>query len=157
MTTGGGRVLFARRLAVHAHPKTTRMRLRAFVDSYPAPLYTIAAFVILAAVLRVPQLAMLTLFPAVRLAWAMHRQNAVNRRLGVSAMDLDLARIPPIALVEADDAVYAMTHLWWHGDRTPQEDPLGWDQAQIDRHRERVLGAADIVIPGHGEPFRVRG
>jgi glyoxylase-like metal-dependent hydrolase (beta-lactamase superfamily II) len=60
-------------------------------------------------------------------------------------------------LVEADDAVYAMTHLWWHADRTPQEDPLGWDQAQIDRHRERVLGAADIVIPGHGAPFRVRG
>ncbi len=58
-------------------------------------------------------------------------------------------------IVEADDAVYAMTHLWWRGDRTPAEDPLAWDQAQIDRHRERVLAVADVVIPGHGEPFRV--
>ena len=60
-------------------------------------------------------------------------------------------------LVEADDAVYAMTHLWWHGDRTPEVDPFAFDQAVLDTHRERVLAAADIVIPGHGEPFRVRG
>ena len=60
-------------------------------------------------------------------------------------------------LVEADDAIYAMTHLWWHADRSPQEDPLGFDQGLIEQHRERVLGAADIVIPGHGAPFRVRG
>jgi glyoxylase-like metal-dependent hydrolase (beta-lactamase superfamily II) len=60
-------------------------------------------------------------------------------------------------LVEADDAVYAMTHLWWKGDRTPVVDPLAFDQALIETHRERVLGAADVVIPGHGEPFRVRG
>jgi glyoxylase-like metal-dependent hydrolase (beta-lactamase superfamily II) len=60
-------------------------------------------------------------------------------------------------IVEADDAVYALTHLWWKGDRTPVVDPLAWDQAAIERGRERVLAAADIVIPGHGEAFRVRG
>jgi glyoxylase-like metal-dependent hydrolase (beta-lactamase superfamily II) len=60
-------------------------------------------------------------------------------------------------VVEADDAVYAMTHLWWHADRTPLEDPIAFDQALIDTHRERVLAAADIVIPGHGASFRVRG
>jgi glyoxylase-like metal-dependent hydrolase (beta-lactamase superfamily II) len=58
-------------------------------------------------------------------------------------------------VVEADDAVYAMTHLWWREDRTPVEDPLGWDQGAIDQNRERVLAAADIVIPGHGPAFRV--
>ena len=58
-------------------------------------------------------------------------------------------------VVEADDAVYAMTHLWWREDRTPVEDPLGWDQGAIDQNRERVLAAADIVIPGHGTAFRV--
>jgi len=58
-------------------------------------------------------------------------------------------------IVEADDAVYALTHLWWKGDRTPLIDPLAWDQAAVERGRERVLAAADIVIPGHGEPFRV--
>ncbi len=59
-------------------------------------------------------------------------------------------------IVEADDASYALTHLWWKGDRTPIIDPLAWDQAAIDRGRARVLKAVDIVIPGHGEPFRVR-
>lgn len=59
-------------------------------------------------------------------------------------------------IVEADDAVYAMTHLWWRGDRTPAIDPLAWDQAAIERGRARVLAVADVVVPGHGEPFRVR-
>jgi len=60
-------------------------------------------------------------------------------------------------VVEADDATYALTHLWWRGDRTPVIDPLAWDQAALERGRERVLAEADIVIPGHGEPFRVHG
>jgi glyoxylase-like metal-dependent hydrolase (beta-lactamase superfamily II) len=59
-------------------------------------------------------------------------------------------------VVRADDAVYAMTHLWWKEDRTPEIDPLGDDQAAIDAGRTRVLAAADIVIPGHGPAFRVR-
>jgi glyoxylase-like metal-dependent hydrolase (beta-lactamase superfamily II) len=59
-------------------------------------------------------------------------------------------------MVEADDAVYAMTHLWWREDRTPAVDPLAADQASIEVHRARVLAAADIVIPGHGGPFRTR-
>ena len=59
-------------------------------------------------------------------------------------------------VVEADDGVYAMTHLWWYADRTPEVDPLGADQAAIVRGRERVLAAADVVIPGHGPSFRVR-
>jgi glyoxylase-like metal-dependent hydrolase (beta-lactamase superfamily II) len=58
-------------------------------------------------------------------------------------------------LVEADDAVYAMTHLWWHEDMTPEQDPLADDQAALEVSRRRVLAAAEIVIPGHGGPFRV--
>ena len=58
-------------------------------------------------------------------------------------------------IVEADDGVYAMTHLWWHQDRSPEIDPLGDDQAAIEAGRGRILAAADIVIPGHGGPFRV--
>ena len=60
-------------------------------------------------------------------------------------------------VVTADDGVYAMTHLWWKADRTPEIDPLGSDQAAIEVGRARVLAAADIVIPGHGPSFRVRG
>jgi hypothetical protein len=59
-------------------------------------------------------------------------------------------------VVEADDAVYALTHLWWRGDRTPDIDPLAWDQAALERGRARVLEVVEIVIPGHGTPFRVR-
>lgn len=58
-------------------------------------------------------------------------------------------------IVEADDAVYAMTHLWWHEDMTPDEDPLADDQATLVISRRRVLAAVDVVIPGHGGPFRV--
>jgi glyoxylase-like metal-dependent hydrolase (beta-lactamase superfamily II) len=60
-------------------------------------------------------------------------------------------------IVEADDGVYALTHLWWLTDRTPVIDPYAPDQAVLDAQRERVLAVADIVIPGHGESFRTRG
>lgn len=59
-------------------------------------------------------------------------------------------------VVEADDATYAMTHCWWREDRTPELDPYCPDQAVLDQSRRRLLGAVDIVIPGHGRPFRVR-
>ena len=59
-------------------------------------------------------------------------------------------------IVEADDGVYAMTHLWWHSDRTPDLDPFASDQAALERGRDRVLAVASVVIPGHGAPFRVR-
>ena len=58
-------------------------------------------------------------------------------------------------IVDADDGVYAMTHLWWHADMTPEVDPFSDDQAALEANRRRVLGVADIVIPGHGGPFRV--
>jgi glyoxylase-like metal-dependent hydrolase (beta-lactamase superfamily II) len=60
-------------------------------------------------------------------------------------------------IVRADDAVYALTHLWWHPDRTPDIDPYAPDQTVLDENRGRVLAVADIVIPGHGEAFRVEG
>ena len=46
--------------------------------------------------------------------------------------------------------MYAMTHLWWNPDRTPEIDPYADDQAVLEANRERILGIADIVIPGHG-------
>ncbi len=59
-------------------------------------------------------------------------------------------------IVEADDATYAMTHVWWHTDRSPTLDPVASDQEALEGARERILAVADIVIPGHGAPFRVR-
>jgi glyoxylase-like metal-dependent hydrolase (beta-lactamase superfamily II) len=57
-------------------------------------------------------------------------------------------------IVEADDGTYAMTHAWWRGDRTPEVDPFAPDQGILQASRARILAAADIVIPGHGQPFR---
>ena len=57
-------------------------------------------------------------------------------------------------IVEADDGIYALTHLWWRTDRTPEIDPHAPDQAVLEMQRRRVLDVADIVIPGHGKPFR---
>jgi glyoxylase-like metal-dependent hydrolase (beta-lactamase superfamily II) len=59
-------------------------------------------------------------------------------------------------IVRADDAVYALTHLWWRPDRTPEIDPYAPDQAVLEAQRARVLAAVDVVIPGHGEAFRVQ-
>ena len=59
-------------------------------------------------------------------------------------------------IVRADDATYVLTHLWWRTDRTPELDPYCPDQAVLDANRLRVLEVADIVIPGHGEAFRVQ-
>lgn len=58
-------------------------------------------------------------------------------------------------IVEADDGVYAMTHCWWHADRSPELDPYCDDQDAIASSRARILAIADVVIPGHGGPFRV--
>jgi len=57
-------------------------------------------------------------------------------------------------IVDADDGVYALTHLWWRADRTPEIDPYAPDQAILESQRRRVLAVADIVIPGHGAAFR---
>ena len=57
-------------------------------------------------------------------------------------------------VVSADDGVYAMTHLWWHTDGSPEIDPYSHDQGLLEANRARVLAAVDVVIPGHGAPFR---
>ena len=57
-------------------------------------------------------------------------------------------------IVTAEDATYALTHLWWRADETPEIDPLGDDQGAIEAGRARVRAVADIVIPGHGSAFR---
>jgi glyoxylase-like metal-dependent hydrolase (beta-lactamase superfamily II) len=57
-------------------------------------------------------------------------------------------------LVQTDAGVVACTHAWWRADRSPEVDPLADDQAALDTSRARILAEADLVVPGHGEPFR---
>jgi glyoxylase-like metal-dependent hydrolase (beta-lactamase superfamily II) len=56
-------------------------------------------------------------------------------------------------LVGTADDVVALTHLWWTGEG-PADDPYAPDREQLRRQRERVLGLATLVVPGHGAPFR---
>lgn len=57
-------------------------------------------------------------------------------------------------VVRTDDGTVVLTHAWWFADMTPVRDPLAWDQEALERSRERILGIADIVVPGHGPAFR---
>jgi glyoxylase-like metal-dependent hydrolase (beta-lactamase superfamily II) len=58
-------------------------------------------------------------------------------------------------VVGTDDGTYVFTHAWSRPDRTPEVDPYAPDQGVLDRSRARILEVADIVVPGHGGPFRV--
>jgi glyoxylase-like metal-dependent hydrolase (beta-lactamase superfamily II) len=56
-------------------------------------------------------------------------------------------------LVGTPDDVVALTHLWWT-DAGPAEDPYCLDRDELRDNRERCLGLATVVVPGHGSPFR---
>ncbi|MEU8841014.1 MBL fold metallo-hydrolase [Streptomyces roseus] len=43
--------------------------------------------------------------------------------------------------------------LWWHADG-PAEDPVASDREVHRASRLRVLAVADLIVPGHGSPFR---
>ena len=59
-------------------------------------------------------------------------------------------------VVDTAEGRQAFTHLWWRADRTPDVDPYSTDPAELARNRQRLLDGVDVVIPGHGAPFRVR-
>jgi len=49
--------------------------------------------------------------------------------------------------------VVALTHLWWSA-QGPADDPYAPDRQLLRRQRERVLGIATLIVPGHAGPFR---
>ena len=55
-------------------------------------------------------------------------------------------------VVSTADGVAVCTHAWWN-DAGPAEDPYAPDRDALRTARERVLAIADVVVPGHGEPF----
>ncbi|WP_327356605.1 MBL fold metallo-hydrolase [Streptomyces sp. NBC_01304] len=52
----------------------------------------------------------------------------------------------------ADGLVALVGDLWWRADG-PAEDPVTVDRELHRASRERVLGLADVIVPGHGAPF----
>jgi glyoxylase-like metal-dependent hydrolase (beta-lactamase superfamily II) len=51
------------------------------------------------------------------------------------------------------EGIVALTHLWWY-EGGPDEDPRATDPEALRRSRARILEIADLVVPGHGAPFR---
>lgn len=103
------------------------------------------------------------LFPraAVHDHWAIYRgsawedSDAEGRRLTDA---VGLIRVPGhtaediATVVGTQDGVVALTHLWWAA-TVPVEDPYAEDPAALHASRARVLGFADLIVPGHGAPF----
>jgi len=58
------------------------------------------------------------------------------------------------ALVDADDGLVVVTHLWWTS-TLPVEDPYAADPVALHRNRARVLALPDLarIVPGHGATF----
>ncbi|MGH3649800.1 MAG: MBL fold metallo-hydrolase, partial [Acidimicrobiia bacterium] len=55
-------------------------------------------------------------------------------------------------MVEEDEGVVALTHLWWTA-TVPIEDPYATDPEALHRGRVRVIEVATTIIPGHGPMF----
>jgi glyoxylase-like metal-dependent hydrolase (beta-lactamase superfamily II) len=104
------------------------------------------------------------LFPhaAVHDHWATYRGSvwedvdAEGRELSPS---IRLIRVPGhtaediATIIGTPDEITVCTHLWWT-DTIPEDDPVSSDLHALHASRARVLGIADLIIPGHGAPFR---
>jgi glyoxylase-like metal-dependent hydrolase (beta-lactamase superfamily II) len=55
-------------------------------------------------------------------------------------------------IVGTDEGLVAFTHLWFHSSG-PSEDPYCTDAGALHRGRSRVLQAARLIVPGHGQAF----
>ncbi len=51
------------------------------------------------------------------------------------------------------NGLHACTHAWW-GEHGPADDPYAPDRDALRAARERILGFAAVIIPGHGPAFR---
>lgn len=104
------------------------------------------------------------LFPDARVHdhWAVYRADVWTSRPadGVSlSPSVRLAETPGhtpqdvTTLVGTATGMVAFTHLWWRPDG-PADDPRATDPDLLHLHRERIVGVADLVVPGHGPAFR---
>ncbi len=105
----------------------------------------------------------IALFPNARVHdhWAIYENDVWTSRpaegfevtKGVSLWETPGHTAQDITTIAHDgDDVVAFTHLWW-SKSGPSEDPFATDMEALHRGRERVLGIATVIIPGHGEMF----
>jgi glyoxylase-like metal-dependent hydrolase (beta-lactamase superfamily II) len=105
------------------------------------------------------------LFPAARVHdhWAIYdfagRWDDAEAEGRVLAPSVRLLRTPGHSsedvstLAGTAEGLVIFTHLWWHAGG-PAEDPYAPDAAVLHASRARVLELADLIVPGHGAPFR---
>jgi len=55
-------------------------------------------------------------------------------------------------LVGTSEGIVACTHLWWSSGG-PADDPYAPDRELLRAGRQRVLGIASLIVPGHGPAF----
>jgi len=56
-------------------------------------------------------------------------------------------------VVATPEELIVLTHLWLDS-QGPAEDPYAEDPNALHASRRRVLGFAELIVPGHGAPFR---
>ncbi len=56
-------------------------------------------------------------------------------------------------VVVTDSGTVVFTHAWWT-DEKPIDDPYSVDLSALRASRARILAMADVIVPGHGAPFR---
>jgi len=104
------------------------------------------------------------LFPAARIHdhWACYEGDRWTSRDADGAVlgpSVRLLRTPGhtaediTTLAAGPDGVSACTHAWWGADG-PADDPFAPDREVLRASRERILGLASVIIPGHGPAFR---
>lgn len=104
------------------------------------------------------------LFPdaAVHDHWAVYRGEEWDSRDcegAVLSPSVHLVRTPGHSaedlstVVGTPEGVVVATHLWWTADG-PADDPYAPDRDVLRASRLRVLAFADVIVPGHGPPFR---
>jgi glyoxylase-like metal-dependent hydrolase (beta-lactamase superfamily II) len=57
------------------------------------------------------------------------------------------------ALVGTSHGIVALAgDLWWSA-VGPADDPVAPNRERLKASRERIIACADLIVPGHGEPF----
>jgi glyoxylase-like metal-dependent hydrolase (beta-lactamase superfamily II) len=106
----------------------------------------------------------IALFPNARIhdTWAIYHGDVWTNRPAEGAVLADGVRLwstpghtpqDITTLVDTDDGVVALTHLWWHEGMAG--DPPATDLDALHAGRARVLEVAHVIVPGHGPAFAV--
>lgn len=57
-------------------------------------------------------------------------------------------------LVNTENGVYLLTHLWWDNNYGPETDPLAERPELLKENRNKLIASADWIVPGHGKMFK---